>query len=108
MRRPSRTTNGGRIERPSATAVSYSRARDEVRLMLDSGTALVTPRRSIAELRALPRSHMRVLELMSGGQVLALDSDDVHIYVPGLVRDLTGWGTEAVHLKTRSRNGRGR
>jgi hypothetical protein len=76
--------------------------------MLQSGTALVMPRRSIAELRALPRSHMRLLELISDGQVLALDFDDVHIYVPGLVRDLTGSDAEAVNLKNRSRNGRGR
>jgi hypothetical protein len=92
-------------ERPWGTAVSYSRVRDEIRLVLDSGTTVVMPRQSIAELRALPPSHMRKLELIGDGEALALDIDDVHIYVPGLVRDMTGYGSKALHPKqiTRSR-----
>lgn len=77
--------------------MSYSRARDEVRLVLDSGTSVTIPRKAIAELRALPQSHMRELELMDEGHAIALDLDDVHIYVPGLVRDMTGYGSKGLH-----------
>ena len=91
-------------ERPWGTSVSYSRARDEIRLVLDSGTSVVMPRKAIFELRALPQSHMRELELIDEGRALALDVDDVHIYVPGLVRDLTGYGAKALHPKQIARS----
>jgi hypothetical protein len=84
-------------DRPWGTSVSYSRGRDEIRLVLDSGTSVVMPRKAIAELRALPQSHMRELELMDDGRAIALDVDDVHIYVPGLVRDMTGYGSKGLH-----------
>ncbi len=84
-------------ERPWGTSVAYSRARDEIRLVLDSGTAVIVPRKAIAELRALPQSHMHELELIADGEALALELDDVHIYVPGLVRDMTGYGTTGLH-----------
>lgn len=78
-------------------SVTYSRVRDEIRLVLDSGTAVVMPRKAIRELRALPQSHMGRLRLISDGHVVALELDDVHIYVPGLVRDMTGYGSRALH-----------
>jgi hypothetical protein len=84
-------------DRPWGTSVSYSRGRDEVRLVLDSGTAVVMPRKAIAELRSLPQSHMYELELIADGEALALELDDVHIYVPGLVRDMTGYGSKGLH-----------
>ena len=84
-------------DRPWGTSVSYSRLRDEIRLVLDSGTCVVMPRKAIAELRALPQSHMRELELIADGEALALELDDVHIYVPGLVRDMTGYGSKGLH-----------
>lgn len=93
-------------DRPWGTSVSYSRARDEVRLVLDSGTSVVMPRAAIAELRALPQSHMRELELIDEGRALALEIDDVHIYVPGLVRDLTGYGSKALHPRQIARSRR--
>jgi hypothetical protein len=84
-------------DRPWGTSVAYSRARDEIRLVLDSGTSVVMPRSAIAELRSLPQSHMHQLELIADGEALALELDDVHIYVPGLVRDMTGYGTKGLH-----------
>jgi len=84
-------------ERPWATAVSYSPARDEIRLVLDSGSAIIMPRKAILELRGVPKSHLRELRLIGDGHALALDTDDVHIYVPGLVRDMTGYGAKALH-----------
>ena len=84
-------------ERPWGTAVSYSRSRDEIRLVLDSGTAVIMPRTAIDELSRLPRSHMDQLELIADGHALALDLDDVHIFVPGLVRDMTGYGKRGLH-----------
>ena len=93
-------------ERPWGTSVSYNRARDEVRLVLDSGTSVAMPRAAIAELRALPQSHMRELELIDEGRALALELDDVHIYVPGLVRDLTGYGAKALHPRQIARSRR--
>ncbi|MEA2688649.1 MAG: hypothetical protein QOJ39_1226 [Candidatus Eremiobacteraeota bacterium] len=93
-------------DRPWGTSVSYSRARDEIRLVLDSGTSVAMPRKAIAELRALPQSHMHELELIDDGRALALDVDDVHIYVPGLVRDMTGYGSKGLHPRQIARSRR--
>lgn len=76
---------------PRATSVSYRPARDEVRLVLNSTVTLLVPRTAIDELRDLPKSHLRRLRLTPGGGAVALDTDDVHISVPGLVRDLVGF-----------------
>jgi hypothetical protein len=92
--------------RPWGTSVSYSRSRDEVRLVLDSGTSVVMPRKAIAELRAVPQSHLRELELIADGEALALEVDDVHIYVPGLVRDMTGYGSKGLHPRQIARSRR--
>jgi hypothetical protein len=76
---------------PRATSVSYRPARDEVRLVLTGSVTLLVPRAAIDELRDLPKSHLRHLRLTPGGGAVALDRDDVHISVPGLVRDLVGF-----------------
>jgi hypothetical protein len=76
---------------PRATSVSYRPARDEVRLVLNSAVTLLVPRAAIDELRDLPKSHLRGLRLTPGGGAVALDQDDVHISVPGLVRGLVGF-----------------
>jgi hypothetical protein len=83
-------------ERPWAVRVSYRPRRDEVCLVLDGGATVVLPRTAIDELRDLPQAHMSEITLMSGGHAVAVERDDIHIYVPGLVRDLTGIGTHAV------------
>jgi hypothetical protein len=83
-------------ERPWAVRVSYRPRRDEVCLVLDGGASVVVPRTAIDELRDLPRAHMSEITLMSGGHAVAVERDDIHIYVPGLVRDLIGLGTQAV------------
>ena len=57
---------------------------------------LVVPRNAIDELRDLPQAHLSEITLMSGGDAVAIERDDIHIYVPGLVRDLTGVGTRAI------------
>jgi hypothetical protein len=88
-------------ERPWGTSVHYSAVRDELRLGLDGGTVLVMPRRAIDELRDVPKSHMRELELIADGHALSLRRDDVDIYVPGLVRDLVGFGETATHPNQR-------
>ena len=93
-------------DRPWGTSVSYSRTRDEIRLVLDSGTAVVMPRKAIAELRGLPQSHLKDLELIADGAALALEVDDVHIYVPGLVRDMTGYGLKGLHPRQVARSRR--
>jgi hypothetical protein len=76
---------------PRATAVSYRPASDEVRLVLAGAVTLLVPRTAIVELRDLPKSYLRRLRLTPGGGAVALDRDDVHISVPGLVRDLVGF-----------------
>jgi hypothetical protein len=84
-------------ERPWGTSVRYDAARDAVHLELDGGATLVMPRAAIDELRDLPKSHMRELALGPGGHALSLRRDDVDVYVPGLVRDLIGFGQRAFH-----------
>jgi hypothetical protein len=76
--------------RPLASSVSYSDATDEIHLRLDGGITLVIPRRLIDELRDARADHMRDLTLIGDGEGLASEADDVHIFVPGLVRDLIG------------------
>ncbi len=88
-------------ERPWATALRYRPTRDEIDLTLDGGARLVVPRKAVDELRRLPKSHMRQLELLAGGEALSLRIDDIDIYVPGLVRDLIGFGTAALPAKRR-------
>ena len=76
--------------KPLAGSVSYIAATDEIRLELKTGVALVVPRRLIDELRDAPASHMPDLTLIADGVVLASEADDIHIFVPGLVRDVIG------------------
>ncbi len=80
---------------PRATSVSYAAARDELRLVLTGAVTLLAPRAAIEELRDVPKSHLRNLRLTPGGGAVALDEDDVHISVPGLVRDLVGFATQS-------------
>jgi len=84
-------------ERPWATFVRYDASRDELQLGLDGGTVLSVPRDTIEELRGLPKSHMRDLRLMADGHALSLRRDDIDISIPGLVRDLVGFGCRALH-----------
>lgn len=94
---------------PRATSVSYRPARDEVRLVLTGAVTLLVPRTAIHELReppeipfAPPSAHAR---RGCGGP----GSDDVHISVPGLVRDLVGFEkteTAPAHGSTRTTVGR--
>jgi hypothetical protein len=54
---------------------------------LDTGAVLVIPRGEIEELRDAPARHMSDLTFIGDGEALCSEADDVHIYVPGLVRD---------------------
>lgn len=72
---------------PWATLVSYDSQRDEIRLDLDTGSRYVIPRQLIEELRDCPTANMFDLTLIGDGEALASEADDVHIYVPGLIRD---------------------
>ena len=90
--------------RPWATSVSYDAARDEISLVLDRGARLVVPRCSVAELRDLPAARIHDLTLIGDGEALASEADDVHVFVPGLVRDLIG--DVAAHCVTAERAAR--
>jgi hypothetical protein len=79
-----------RRPRPRAAAVSYDRASNEIRLMLRHGVTLAISRDVVAELRDLPADSMRCLTLIGDGEALACEAADVHVFVPGLVRDLVG------------------
>jgi hypothetical protein len=94
---------------PRATSISYRPARDEVRLVLTSAVTLLVPRWAIDELRDLPKSHLRRLRLTPGGGAVALDQDDVHISVPGLVRGLVGFEkSETASARSSARTAGGR
>lgn len=75
---------------PRATAVQYDRASDQIRLVLTRGVTLVFPRKGIEELRDLSADHMENLSLIGDGEALVAEADDVHVFVPGLVRFLIG------------------
>jgi Protein of unknown function (DUF2442) len=74
---------------PRASSIAYSSTRDEIRLVLEGGVTLVIPRSAVAEFRNVPKAHMRRLDLTPGGAAIALEEHDIHIFVPGLIRDLT-------------------
>ena len=82
---------GERKPGPWATSVSFVAARNQVRLTLETGVELFIPRDTIEELADRPASHMRELTLLGNGEALASEADDVHIFVPGLVRDVVGF-----------------
>lgn len=83
-------SDGADRPRPWATSVSYSAATDEISLVLNRGVTLVVPRSHVEELRDVPKSSLTHLTLIGEGEALAAEAEDVHIFVPGLVRDLVG------------------
>jgi hypothetical protein len=87
----SRDAGADDIPGPWARSVSYDAATDDVRLVLESGATLVAPRKAIGELRDLPASHMEELRVLSDGETLTLRTDDVDIFIPGLLWELVGF-----------------
>ncbi len=75
---------------PYAVSVQYVALRDEVVLRLDTRVTMVIPRDAIDELREVPQSQLKRIELMGDGDAVAVHAADVHISVEGLVRDMIG------------------
>jgi hypothetical protein len=93
---------------PWARSVAYDQLADEVRLTLESGVTITVPRRLIPELCNVPPPDIGVLGLLGGGEALVSETNDAHVFIPGLLGSVTGLGVTASCLSDVSAAASGR
>jgi hypothetical protein len=74
----------------NAQSIAYIPKKDAFALLMSSGIRLQIPRDSIEEFRRVSKGELSEVELGPGGGILVLESLDLHISLPGLLRDLFG------------------
>lgn len=77
-------------QRGYAVSLRYDRNDDAFILALRSGSRLAIPRIAIEELRDVPSAELENVVLSPEGGAVCYAPFDIHISVPGLVRDVTG------------------
>jgi hypothetical protein len=78
------------IQRGYAVSLRYDRRQDAFILALRAGSKLTIPRIAIEELRDVKSSELDNVVLDDEGGAVCYEPFDIHISVPGLVRDMTG------------------
>ena len=70
--------------------IRFDPASDSIGLVMQSGIKLSIPRSLVEELDDITTDDLRNIRIGAGGDVIELDDLDIHIYAPGLFRDLLG------------------
>lgn len=92
-----RAENRAAIE-PRAESVHYIQKTNSIILTLKGGAGVVLPVGSIRELDGAKPAQLRTVRVDFGGEAITIDSLDVDISVPGLLRDLVGITSAATIL----------
>ena len=78
------------IQRGYAVSLRYDRKQDAFILALRAGSKITIPRIAIEVLRDVKSSELDNVVLDDEGGAICYEPFDIHISVPGLVRDMTG------------------
>jgi len=74
----------------NARSIAYIPKIDAFTLLMSSGIQLQIPRGNIEEFSQISKSELGYVELSPGGGAITLETQDLHISLPGLLRDLFG------------------
>jgi len=71
-------------------SIRYAPTNRRFELAMQSGVTLSIPRSYIKELEEVDLNALKDVQIGGGGDVIELDDLDIHIYAPGLFRDILG------------------
>ena len=71
-------------------SIRYDRRSDRFELAMQSGINLSIPRSRIEEFEDIAADALEQVQVGLGGDVIEHDDLDIHIYAPGLFRDILG------------------
>jgi len=74
-------------------SVRYDPIDNRFELVMQSGVVLSVPRPYITEFDEVDIDALKDVQIGGGGDVIELDDHEIHIYAPGLLRDIFGLNT---------------
>jgi len=77
----------------NAKSIRYISKGDAFALAMRSGVEVLVPRASVDELCGVPKVELVDVTLTPGGDAIAFEALNVHISVPGLLREVLGFNT---------------